>query len=356
MRSQTRFWTVVFAVLATGWLAGCNSYVDYSGPSAKLDHRDLLADQYSSREQADKMQARLAESLQAWQAERGELVDAYSVGPGDHLRVAVFLPSKETPGTSVEAVVREDGMVALPLVGSVRVAGLELAEIEDKLERMYAQGYYRDPKVSAAVSQYNHKTVLVTGSVHQPGRITLKRNEVTLMEALALAGGLSETAGRKVQLTRAGKGGRSEQLTVDLEMLVDDPTLQDQLVVGPGDLVHVTYGKSKDEEMFYVSGFVVSPGAYPFPEGQKLTVMEAIAFAKGLAPAARAENTYLLRQTEDGPRTYEVDLSEVADADLPDIEIRPDDHIIVGTTWARRTVDGLLRVIGLRGLAPAGTL
>lgn len=347
----TRYWTALMVALAlTLALAGCKSYVDFSGPTAELDQEDLLEQQYSSRKRADRISEQLAESLKAWQAGQGKLEEAYTVGPGDHLRVSVFLPSKETPGTSVDAIVRDDGLIALPLVGSVQVQGLTLMEIERRLQRLYSQGYYKDPQVSVAVAAYRHKTVLVTGSVHNPGRVTLRRNRVTLMEVLALAGGLSETAGQKVQVTRRDEqGGETEQLVVDLSMLVENPTLQDDVLVGPGDFVHVKYGKAKSEEMFYVTGFVSSPGAYAYPEGQTLTIMEAIAHARGLDSAARAEHTYLLRQTSEGPKTYRVNLAEVASADTPDIEVRPDDYIIVGTTWGRRTVDGLLRTIGLSG-------
>ena len=346
-----RRFAVVLALVTA--FSGCKSYVDFSGPKAKLDHRDLLEEQYSSRERADEISSQLAQSLRTWQADNEQTAGSYTVGASDRLRVSVFLPSKETPGTSVDVIVRDDGMVALPLVGSVQVADMGLVEIERKLERLYSQGYYKNPQVSVTISEYRHKTLLVTGSVHKPGRVVLKRNRVTLMEALALAGGLTETAGQEVQMTHQNEAtGETEQVMVDLKMLVEDPTLQEDLLVSPGDFVHVKYGKAKSEEMFYVAGFVVSPGAYPYPEGQSLTIMEAIAFAKGLDPAARAEQTYLLRNTADGPRTYHVNLKEVAASDMPDIEVRPDDYIIVGTTWGRRTLDGLLRIVGLRRLAP----
>ena len=81
-------------------------------------------------------------------------------------------------------------------------------------------------------------------------------------------------------------------------------------------------------------------------------MMEAIAYARGLAGAARAENTYLIRDTADGKKRYRVDLTRVAAGKDPDVVVRPNDRIIVGTSWPRRFADGLLHILGLRSLAP----
>lgn len=337
------------------FLAGCKSYEDFSGPSTRLDTRDLLERQESSREQADEMSGRLAEALKEWQGRADAAREAYTVGPADHLRVSVFLPSKETSGASLTAIVRDDGRIALPLVGSVPVAGLTLQEIEARLTEAYSNGYYRDPTVSVAVSEYNSKALLVTGSVHRPGPVTLRSNHASVMEALARAGGLSETAGRTLRLTRRSPAtGDVESISIDLDALIERPELQTEMLLAPGDVLHVGYAAERARHRFYVMGFVRSPGAYEFPEdGGELTMMDAIAYAKGLGPAARAENTYLVRRTGETPETFEVDLTEVAEAKIPDIRIQPNDTIIVGTTWARRTMDGFLRMLGLRGLAPA---
>ena len=116
-------------------------------------------------------------------------------------------------------------------------------------------------------------------------------------------------------------------------------------------MVFVASGRTR---FFYVLGFVRAPGAYPLPgDGTTISMMDAIAFARGLTAAARADKTYLLRKTREGQRTYQVDLTRVATAKEPDIVLQADDTVIVGTSWGRRTLDGVLHALGLGRLLPA---
>ena len=134
--------------------------------------------------------------------------------------------------------------------------------------------------------------------------------------------------------------------------MLTDPALQRELWVHPGDVVYVIPLQVTDRT-FAVLGYVRSPGIYSMPIDAPVTMMEAVAQARGLEDSARAEKTYLLRRTGRGDEVHRVDLLKVAAAQEEDIVLQHGDIVIVSTSWGRRTVDGILRVLGLRSLAPS---
>ena len=154
----------------------------------------------------------LAQALARWRAAAGPSKEDYTVGPQDMLSVSLFVASRADVGSSLQVPVTEQGDVTLPLVGQVHVEGLTATEIGRTLSALYADGYYRDPDVTVAVTGYASKRVLVTGAVAQPQTIVLKQNSITLLEALLEAGGPAEKSGNLVRLTpaEAGLSGRGE--------------------------------------------------------------------------------------------------------------------------------------------------
>ncbi len=341
------------AVAGIGAAAGCRSYEDFHR-AERLAYRPEAAwpEEPPPAARAEERRRMLADALQRWRAVEPD-TEAYRVGEGDLLRITILLRSSDTRTPSVEVPVGENGRTGVPLLGKVDLEGLTAGEIEEKLRRLYADGYYRDPTVVVSVAEYNSKSVLVTGSVRRPGLIELRHNRISLLEALSRAGGPAESAGDHIELVRsAGGPDRMERIEINIDEFLADPAEGGHAWVGHGDVVHVA--QRRGQPKFYVLGFVNSPGAYPMPEGgETVHVMDAIAHARGLRAAARPENTVLLRRTANGQESHQLDLTRVASAKAPDMTLQPNDTVIVGTSWGRRTVDGFLHVIGFRGLAPS---
>ncbi len=112
----------------------------------------------------------------------------YRIGVDDVVEVAVFRDhdlSRTLP-------VRPDGRISLPLLGEVQAAGLTAGELEKKVEVRLAPFVDR-PAVSVIVREINSQRFYVVGQVAHPGVFPL-RGRVTVLQALAQAGGLAEFA------------------------------------------------------------------------------------------------------------------------------------------------------------------
>ncbi len=347
------------AVVLLAVLTAC-SYQDFRRPVVRNYASDLF---YKPQRPVQDVEAQvrgreeLALALARWRQTVGPAREPYTVGAGDVLAVCVFAGGHAQPDIVAELPVSLAGQIGCPLLGRVQVAGLSTTEIEEKLARLHAQGFYRDPSVSVTLSRYGSKRILVTGTVGSPGLFTLEANRTTLLEVVQKAGGLAERAGDTAVVSRVvppsgseGNEATPQTLTVDLKGLIERSDMAENIWIYPGDRVHVSYAA---EKYFYVLGYVRAPGAYILPEDGSLRVMDGIAWARGLSQAGHPERVYLLRSTAEEEVSYRIDLTRVAAAKERDIIVQPGDRIIVRTSWSRRTIDGILRAVGLRTLAPA---
>lgn len=202
----------------------------------------------------------------------GQPAEGYVIGPQDNLSIIVSDEAELTGKYRVDT----DGTITMPYLSRVAVAGLSLADAQTKITTLLRAGYIRNPQVRIEVDQFKSRSVLVTGEVRTPGKVTLPGERMSLLEALALAGSPTNNASNEVIVIHAPKPGEAEPepITInrrDLELgrAARDMTLQD------GDIVNVPVAKR-----FYISGFVKNPGSYVLDTGT--TVSQAIILAGGL--------------------------------------------------------------------------
>ncbi len=143
----------------------------------------------------------------------------YRLGAADKLRVIVF---GET-SLSGEFVISDAGEIAFPLIGNVHAAGLTVEQFQEALRSKLADGYLRDPRVSAEVE--NYRPFYILGEVQKPGEYPFTTG-LTVLNAVATAGGFTYRANTKIVTIRHPGGAKETplRLTATSE-------------VGPGDTI-----------------------------------------------------------------------------------------------------------------------
>jgi polysaccharide export outer membrane protein len=165
-------------------------------------------------------------------AAKAPTTGSYVIGASDVIAVAVF----KEPTLSSSLLVRPDGMISMPLLGDVKASGktpLQLAdEIAVKLKK-----YIQDPNVTVVLSQINSKKVYLMGEVGKTGPVEMTPG-MTLLEAIATAGGLTPYANAKRIYILRNEGGKQQKIPVQYKQaLRGDGSLN--LTLNPGDTIVV---------------------------------------------------------------------------------------------------------------------
>lgn len=158
----------------------------------------------------------------------------YTIGPGDQLGVEVW---KDTALTRLVTVL-PDGKISFPLIGELEAGGKTVAQLKKEIEEKIAR-YVPDTTITVDVRQMNSLHVYVLGRVNTPGRFILSSN-VTVLQALAIAGGPNTFANRKQIRIFREKGGVT---TVSPPFNYDDVTagreIKTNILLERGDLIFV---------------------------------------------------------------------------------------------------------------------
>ncbi len=139
---------------------------------------------------------------------------SYRLDTGDKLRVIIFGETR----LSGDFVVADDGKVAFPLVGAVPAAGLSVDAFADRLRSRLADGYLKDPRVSAEVEAY--RPFYILGEVQKPGEYPFITG-LTVMNAVATAGGFSYRANTRLVLIRHAGADKGSATRLTLSTPVD---------------------------------------------------------------------------------------------------------------------------------------
>ena len=159
--------------------------------------------------------------------------EGYRIGPEDVLDISVWKNADLTRTVAV----RPDGRISLPLLNDVQAADLTPMQLRDALVRGYIE-FIPSPEVSVIVHEIHSIKVSVVGKVKTPGRYELK-SRATVLEALAMAGGLADFAkpDRIVIFRRKGTGW--DQLPFNYTHVVNDWDEKQNFLLEPGDIVVV---------------------------------------------------------------------------------------------------------------------
>jgi polysaccharide export outer membrane protein len=153
--------------------------------------------------------------------------DTYVIGTTDMITVTVF----KEPTLSGSLLVRPDGMISIPLLGDVMAAGktpLQLAaEVTVQLKK-----YVQDPNVTVILNQINSKRIFLIGEIGRAGPLPMTPG-MTLLEAIATAGGISQYANaKKIYILRTENGTQQKIPVQYKQALQGDSSLNLTLKAG----------------------------------------------------------------------------------------------------------------------------
>lgn len=160
----------------------------------------------------------------------------YVIGVGDQLRVNVW----RMPDLSSDVLVRADGVITMPLIGDVRVAGSTPTQVREELKRRLSE-FVKDETavITVAVTSINSYRFVVSGNVARAG-IYSANHFVSVSEAIAMAGGPNQFAStEQILLIRMDSPGKFRQIPINYDDIASRTRPEQDLVLKAGDTVFV---------------------------------------------------------------------------------------------------------------------
>lgn len=241
----------------------------------------------------------------------------YVVGAQDVLTVTVY----DQADLSGKFKVETDGSFSFPLIGRVTAKGQTLRKIEEDIRKRLADGFLRNPQVTAAIETYQSQRIFIMGEVRAPGAYSLT-GDMTVIEALSRAGSTTPSAGDEVMIVRSKAGNASEPLTTptdDAEIIkvnvreLQSGAMSQNVSLRDGDTVVVPKAQA-----VYVFGQVRAPGAYPAEKGT--SVLQALSLAGGVTDRGSTSRLVIVRTVEGKKKELKAKLTDT---------VEPGDTLIV---------------------------
>ncbi len=296
----------------------------------------------------------------------------YPIGPGDVIEITV-------PGVEdlKERTVRVggDGKIELPLIGNIQAGGLTEPQLSDELKTALTK-YMYSPQVDVFIREYRSRQVAVVGAVRTPGLITLTSSDVSILDAITQAGGMTAEAADEIVILPEVKGGQKQLARLAASLSEENEpqhkvaeadipqnaqpdhsgpdkteltmaSLQTNISNGPAIVIPLKSSALNGSARYInmpvrpgdvlivpgggnvmVTGWVYKPGF--FQVGSGLTVLGAVGSAGGAMYAAAPSAATLIRSDAAGNKvSIPVNLDKIATGADPDIPVRANDVIDV---------------------------
>lgn len=284
--------------------------------------------------------------------------------------------------------VDESGMVNVPLVGNVKIGGMELTAAEAAIhEASVAREIYRNPQVSVAIQKRRSNQVTVVGAVNREGTYELPSNQSDLLAALVAAGGLSDDADTVIEIRSPPKANATVKPSIDVAAASDGGTdgeapgratlasFDDESAPGPfppaappaemrssvridlasSDVQNANHDVAdggvvmvmrRPKQKLQVIGLVKRPGQFDVPADQELRLLDAVAMAGGLATEF-ADKVYIVRNPEGGRDSImiEASLDKAKREHLENVRLMAGDVVSVEQTALTFTMTELQKYV-----------
>lgn len=161
------------------------------------------------------------------EAETGE----YILGVEDRLTISVWREADLTR----TVIVRPDGKLTFPLVGDIQAAGRTASQLDAQITAALAQ-FIREPVVTVIVEEINNFKIYMIGEVARQGEVILRRR-TRLLQAIALAGGLTPFADKSKVTVIREENGREVRINVDYRRVASGERPESNIFLKPGDTI-----------------------------------------------------------------------------------------------------------------------
>ncbi len=271
----------------------------------------------------------------------------YRLGPEDVVKISILAGGEEQ--VEKEMVVGENGNVNVPFIGKIKAVGLTMEELEKSIIKPLARDFFVDPQIHLQIKEYNSLQFFISGAVKNPGMFKLEYTP-TIMDLIANAGGVLPERGNLAYILRGGSGdlidkknlddetfkksiANKEPIKVDLLKLLDEGNMSENIMLQSGDTIYIPLGTKLNQTTtkIYVQGEIKKPGAFDFQPG--LTALSACIIAGGFAKFAAPNRAKIIRLTENGQETIDINLEDVISGDLLDFPLKPGDRIYIPESW-----------------------
>jgi len=253
---------------------------------------------------------------------------ANQIAAGDMIEVHIF----NVKAYEMKGRVSTDGTAVFPLLGELHVAGLTVENLETELKaKLEDGGMIRDPQVSVVMTESPTRRATVSGEVNKPGTYPINGDH-TLIELIAMAEGMKDTASHTVVLYRSGY---TEGIPVQLGPNPKDSRYS-QIPVFSGDTVIVS-----KVGVVYVVGAVKTSGTYPLKDTTPTTLVQAVTMAGGPGFEADTQDVHIVRGAgTDQQKEIRIDYNKVIKGKVKDPVLQADDILLLPTDRMKAAVKG----------------
>jgi polysaccharide export outer membrane protein len=159
----------------------------------------------------------------------------YKLSPGDLIYVKVFQEDDLCSSLRIS----EDGTIAFPLIGSVKIGGLTIAQATQAIYKPLDARFLVNPQISVTVLSFTDRHVTVLGQVQRAGDYNLKeQGSIDFLEAIGLAGGFTRLANTSDVTVRRVLDGKTTIIRVNAKKIINDSGASSFPIL-PGDIITV---------------------------------------------------------------------------------------------------------------------